>query len=202
MATAPSVYVVQLLFHRNATFLKNTSVNHHGVLILRFCLYAAMKNLPVQYVVTWHRRRIRVTCVLHQETIVGFQQLLGHGHAPVQVLLVGLFSIHADHYISSADETHLWGVVVESHHLQHVTHAVSIQPSEGSDDGLIEATELDMYQIHELIIWNITFIKVHQQFPVMSERKELKVAHVRQEGKSNIPRITKRFQINPKVALR
>ena len=75
--------------------------------------------------------------------------------------------------------------------------------SKSSDHRLIKATKLDMHQIHELIIGNLlSFIKIHQQRPVVSKRKELKVAHVRQEGKSNITRITKRLQINPKVALR
>jgi len=75
--------------------------------------------------------------------------------------------------------------------------------SKSSDHRLIKATKLNMHQIHKLIIGNLLpFIKVHQQRPVMSKRKELKVTHVRQERKSNITRITKRLQINPKVALR
>lgn len=120
---APPVYVVQRFLHCNAALLKELMI-----LECRHCCYRRARNLPEQYVVAWYGCCIGVAGVLYEEEIVWFQELLGVGDALVEVFLVGLFAVDAEDDAPSAYESELWGPLVESNGLKHVSNAVSVQP--------------------------------------------------------------------------
>lgn len=58
--------------------------------------------------------------------MVRFQQFFGHGDALVQILFVGFVSVNAEEDISPTDESELWGTIVESGDLQHITNTITI----------------------------------------------------------------------------
>lgn len=98
-------------------FVVNTFV-HDGM---------AVNDFPIEDVVPWHGRGVGVTGVFDEQSLVRLQEFLGEGDAPVQVFLVGLVIVNAEHHVSSANESELRGFIVESSYLQHISDAIPIQ---------------------------------------------------------------------------
>lgn len=86
-------------------------------------------DLPVDDVVAGDRRGVGVAGVLDEEDVAGLQEAAGGGgDAAVEVLLVRLIVVDAEHHVTAADEAELRGLVVESRHLEHVANAIPVQP--------------------------------------------------------------------------
>lgn len=119
---AAAVDGVQPLLHRDAALLQHLRGDRRRVDL------DCVVDLPVDHVVARDGGGVGVAGVLDEERMARLEQARdGGGDAPVEILLVRLVVVDAEHHIAAADEAELRRLVVESGHLEHVADAITVK---------------------------------------------------------------------------
>ncbi|CAI0434122.1 unnamed protein product [Linum tenue] len=91
----------------------------------RHCRRPLQAQLPVQQILPRHRhRRVRIACVLRHARVERRQMGV---HRALQLHLVGLVRVDAQHHVLPADEVELRRLVLEPCNSQNVPHFVPVQ---------------------------------------------------------------------------
>lgn len=85
-------------------------------------------RLPEYHVVPWLSRHVDMAREVHHLQLFLRQQAPGCLDRHLQVLLRVLVDVDAKQKVPPAHEFHLWGRVMEPHHLHHIPQSVTVQP--------------------------------------------------------------------------
>lgn len=147
-----------------------------------------MGELPVQDVVPGDGGGVGVAGVLGQGCAERHQMPHRILHCILQLHLVGLVGVDAQHHVLPADEVELRRIVLEPGHAEHVAHSVTVQPGVSSDHELVFLPHLHVHQIHQLLL-------------LVVEGEELEVGHGGDEGVGDIAGLAQGVEVDAEVAL-